>query len=532
MGRFELPTPCSQSRCATKLRHIPEQASVAVRPVNPGEGADASDRRPIRATADSIATLRPVKSSVAALEGNKVKFTVEVEEAEFEKDLDAAFKVLAKEVRLPGFRPGKAPRKVLEARIGNEYARQEAFRNGLPNYYVEAVKEHEVDVIASPDIEIVEGELEGPITFEAIVEVRPSITIEGYHDLQVEIPSPVVSDDDLTGAIERLLGQFGELVTVERPAEEGDRVTINISATHGGEPVPGLTAEGYIYEVGMGAVVEELDENLIGASAGDEIEFSAEHPDDDEDEPLEFSISVIEVQATVLPEADDEFAKANTEFETAEELRGDYKKRLTQVRVNQANSARRNAIAEAVAELVSDDDVPEALVELEVENRAQDLAMRLQAQGLSIQQYLQFSGRDQNDLVAELRGTAATSAKMDLALRAIAAAEGLGTTDDELDEELARISEQVKRPIDEVRRQLTEGGQIPAIRSDLDKSKALDWLVERVRLVDSDGNPIDAADLVLPEDDSSDAEAADTPSASDSTDDSATAADSAEGEDQ
>ena len=454
-----------------------------------------------------------MKSSVEALEGNKVKFTVEVEEVEFDKDLDAAFKALAKEVRLPGFRPGKAPRKVLEARIGVEYARSEAFRNGLPNYYVEAVKEHEVDVIASPDIEIVDGEVSGPVTFEAIVEVRPVITIEGYRDLQVEIPSPFVSDDDLTQAIERLLGQFAELATVDRPAAEGDRVTIDISATHEGESVAGLTAEDYVYEVGMGAVVEELDQNLIGASAGDELTFSAAHPDEDEDEPLEFTILVKEVQETVLPEADDEFAKANTEFDSADALRSDYRKRMTETKVNQAAGQRRNAIAEAVAELVSDDDVPAALVELEVENRAQDLAMRLQAQGLTIEQYLQFSGRDQGDLVAELRGTAAVSAKMDLALRAIAIAEGLQTTDAELDEELERIAEQVNRPIDDVRRQLADGGQLPAIRSDLEKSKALDWLVEKATLVDEDGNVIDPADLELPEsdDDTSDAADADTP---------------------
>ncbi|MEZ5229293.1 MAG: trigger factor [Acidimicrobiales bacterium] len=412
-----------------------------------------------------------MKSSVEALEGNKVKFTVEVEEAEFDNDLDAAFKSLAREIRLPGFRPGKAPRKVIEARIGSEYARSEAFRNGLPNYYVKAVNEHEVDVIDSPDIEIVEGELAGPVTFSAVVQVRPVIEIDGYQNLSVEIPSPIVSEEDLTSAIERLLGQFGELVTVDRPAQEGDRVTIDISATHEGEPVEGLTANDYVYEVGMGAVVEELDENLIGASAGDELTFSADHPDEDEDEPLEFSITVKDVQETVLPDADDEFAKANTEFDSADALRDDYRKRLTETRVNQANTARRNAVAEAVAELVSDDDIPEALVEMEVENRAQDLAMRLQAQGLTIEQYLQFSGRDQGDLVAELQATAGTSAKMDLALRAVAVAEGLQVTDAEINEEMQRIAEQVNRSAEDVLAQLTEGGQMPSIRADIEKAR-------------------------------------------------------------
>ncbi len=358
------------------------------------------------------------------------------------------------------------------------------------------------------------------------------ITIEGYQNLTVEIPSPIVSEEDLSSAIERLLGQFGELVTVDRPAEEGDRVTIDISATHEGEPVEGLTANDYIYEVGMGAVVEELDENLIGASAGDELTFTADHPDEDEDEPLEFSISVKEVQTSVLPDPDDEFAKTNTEFDSADAMRDDYRKRISETKVNQANAARSNAIAEAVAELVSDDDVPEALVEMEVENRAQDLAMRLQAQGLTIEQYLQFSGREQGDLVAELRGTAGVSAKMDLALRAVAVAEGLAATDEEINEEMERIAEQVDRTAADVLAQLTEGGQMPSIRSDLEKNKALDWLVERVTLVDENGVEISPADLELPEsaaDDSSPGDdSADTASATDTSD---AAEEAAEGED-
>ena len=436
-----------------------------------------------------------------ALEGNKVKVIVEVDEAEFEKDLDAAFARLAKEVKMPGFRPGKVPRKVLEARIGADYARQDAFREGLPEYYVEAVKAHEVDVIAPPSIEVTEGEDGGDITFEAEVEVRPVIEISGYTPLEVEVPAPGVSDDEIDEQIESMLGQYGTLETVDRPAEDGDRVSIDIEAVHEGEPVAGLTAEDYLYQVGMGAVVPELDENLVGASAGDELSFEAAHPDDEEDEPLHFSIKVKEVQASVLPEPDDEWAKENSEFDTLEELRADIAERLGRSRVIQAITARRNNVAEAIAKLVDDESVPEALESMEFENRIQDMAMRLQAQGLDFDQFLQFSGQSREALLADMREGASVSARLDLALRAIATAEGLEPTDDDLEVEFARVAAQVERSIEDVREEFTSAGQLPAIRSDLAKSNALDWLVDQATLVDEEGNPVDPADLVLPADD-------------------------------
>ena len=442
-----------------------------------------------------------MKSSVEALEGNKVKVIVDIEEAEFEKDLNAAFTRLAKEVKMPGFRPGKVPRKVLEARIGADYARQDAFREGLPDYYVEAVKEHEIDVIAPPSIEVTGGEEGGDITFEAEVEIRPVIELSDYTPIEVEVPAPGVSDDEIDEQIEQMLGQYGTLETVERPAEEGDRVSIDIEAIHEGEPVAGLTAEDYLYQVGMGAVVPELDDNLVGASSGDELSFEAVHPDEDEEESLHFTIKVKQVQTTVLPEPDDAWAKDNSEFETLAELRSDLETRLGRSRVIQSITARRNNIAEAVAKMVDDELVPEALESMEFENRIQDMAMRLQAQGLDFDQFLQFSGQSREALLGDMREGAGVSARLDLALRAIAVAEGLEPDDAELAVEFERVAAQVERTVEDVREEFTTAGQLPAIRSDLAKSNALDWLVEQATLVDEDGNAVDAADLVLPAED-------------------------------
>ncbi len=443
-------------------------------------------------------TLRRVKSTVEALEGNKVKVVVEVEEAEFEKDLDAAFKRLAQEVRLPGFRPGKAPRKVLEARIGQSYARDEAFREALPGYYTEAVKEHEVDVIAPPEIDITNGQEDGPVVFDAVVEIRPSVTVEGYEALEIEVPKTTVGEEDIDDALDRMRGGFGELVTVDRPAEDGDSAVIDIETIHNGEPVAGLTTDDYVYKIGSGAVVAEIDENLTGASAGDELEFSAEHPDEDEDEPLEFTITVKEIQETALPEPTDEWVAQNSEFETLAELRADFETNISTTRINQAQAARRNNLAEAVSNLVEDDDVPEAMVELEVENRAQDMAMRLQAQGMDLQTFMQITGQSQEDLIAELRVAAGNSAKLDLALRSIAEKENLEVGDDEVDTELQQVAAQIERSIDEVRSEFVEAGRMPSLRSDLLKSKALDWVMERANLVDEDGQQVSPDALELP----------------------------------
>lgn len=456
-----------------------------------------------------VGTLRPVQSSVEALEGNKVKVSVEIDETEFEKDISAAFRKLAKEVRLPGFRPGKAPRKVLEARIGGGYARSEAIREGLPNYYVDAIKEHEVDVIGPPEIDVTEGEESGVIKFDATVEIRPTIEVSGYEALEVEIPTPGATETQIDERVEQMLGQYGTLEDVDRPAEVGDRVTIDISGKHDGEELEGLTAEDYLYEVGMGAIVPELDDNLTGATAGDDITFTADHPDEDEEGELEFSIAVKLVQATVLPVADDEWANENTEFETIEALRSDLNAKMGEVATNQAITARRDNLAVKLSELVSDDDVPAALIDMETENRAQDMAMRLQAQGLDFEQFLQFSGQSREDMLASLRESAVTSAKIDLALRAISSSEGLEITDAQLDEEFGKVATQVERSVESVREEFVNAGQIPALRSDLLKSMALDWLIERCSLVDEDGNTIEASALELPEAD----EAADTENA-------------------
>jgi trigger factor len=435
-----------------------------------------------------------VKSTVEVLEDNKVKVSVEVDEAEFETQVDAAFKRISKEVRLPGFRPGKAPRRILEAKFGAGLGREEALRESLPSYYTRAVIEHDVDVIAPPDIEITEGRDAGAVTFDAVVAVRPSINISGYDSLRVEIESPVADDEAIQQQLDRLRNQFAELEVVERPAADGDHVSIDIAGSLEGEPIPGLTAEDYLYEVGSGAVVPEIDDNLRGASAGEVLEFTATHPDPEEERELEFEVTVNEVKQKVLPEVDDDFARQASEFETAAELRADIEKRLTSLRQAQARFALRQKTQEALAELVTDE-VPEAMVANEMQGRLEDLGQRLRQQGISLDQYFGATGRTAEEITAELRDGATQSVKIDLALRAVAVAEDLEVTDQDLDDELATFAGQVNQDIEIIRARFRDGGQLSGIRSGLQKGKALDWLLDHVEIVDEQGTVIDRASL-------------------------------------
>ena len=227
-----------------------------------------------------------MKSSVEALEGNKVKLYVEVEEDEFDRDIDKAFKVIAKEVKLPGFRNGKVPRRVLEARIGLGPAREQALRDAVPEYLAKAVREHDIDLVATPEVEITDGQEEGPVEFDATCEIRPVITVPGYGGLRVELPRLDVDDEAIADAQQTELQRHGSLESVDRPAESGDWVTLDLNVTRDGEELVGLQTEDWSYEIGQGWVAEDFDEHLVGVSAGDDLEF-ADTPKGT-DEPADF----------------------------------------------------------------------------------------------------------------------------------------------------------------------------------------------------------------------------------------------------
>ena len=437
-----------------------------------------------------------MKATVEPVEGNKVKLTVEVDSETFEREVDAAFKRIAREVRIPGFRPGKAPRKLIEARIGIEAARGDAIEHSVPRFYSEAVRDNEVDVIAAPEFDLTSTVEDAHLAFEAVVEVRPTVNPAGYQSLRVTIDNPEITDEEIEEQVERLRNGYAQLESVERPAQSGDAVLIDVVGSRDGEPLEGLVADGYLYEVGSGTIVPELDEKLEGASADDVLEFTADHPVEGED-PVDFKVTVTEVREKVLPELDDDFAAEATEFETLDELREDLRARIAPFKRAQSVVQLRNHTADALAELV-DDEAPKPLVDQDLQHRLDDLFGRLQAQGVSPDRYLASLEGGPETFLEDMRAASTRAVKANLALRAIVVEQELEVTEEALDQQFEMLAEGSGQKPARVRKEFERTGQISALRSEMCNQLALDWLIERVELVDGDGNAIDRAKLDAP----------------------------------
>lgn len=433
-----------------------------------------------------------MRTSVDFLEENKVKLSVEVDEAEFDRALETAFRKIAREVRVPGFRPGKAPRRLVEARVGAGLARQEALREALPGYYQQALAEHDIQPIAAPEIDITGGQEEGAVSFDAVVEIMPKISVAGYDGLRVVLPSLEVTDEEVAAQVDRLRDQFGTLQAVSRAARAGDHVSIDRRLSRHDETLQATEDE--LYEVGSGSVAPELDEELRDKRAGDIVKFNATVPEFGE---VTVTVLVKEVREKVLPELTDEWASEASEFDTVEELRADITRRLDAVKRLQAELAVRDKVLEALVELV-DEEIPTTLLNAEVEHRLESLQHRLSHQGADISDYLQASGRTEADLVGQLRSEAESVIKADLALTGVAEAEGLEATEADLEAEFERMAERGKEKPAALRRRVTDEGDLPAVRSSIKRSKAVEWLVAHTEYVDEDGRVIDRADLEPP----------------------------------
>ncbi|MFZ4812550.1 MAG: trigger factor [Ilumatobacteraceae bacterium] len=423
-----------------------------------------------------------------------VKLSLIVDEAEFDRDIDQAFRKIANEVRLPGFRAGKVPRKVLEARIGVGPAREQALRDAIPQYLASAVREHDIDLIATPEVEITGGEEDGPVSFDATCEVRPEIIVVGYGGLRVELPAPVADQNDIDQALRAELARHGSLVDVDRPVQSGDHVTVDLNGTRDGEPVVGLNTEDWLYEVGQGWVAPEFDAHLIGASKDAELTFSA--TPNGTSEEADFEVRITNVQEMVLPELTDEWVDENVaEFDTVQDYRISIAERLGAQKLNQARNVFIDRVTGALAELV-EVDAPESMVTADLQARVQNTVQQFQSQGISIDQWLAATGQDTNSFIATLRVQSEKAVKVDLALRSVATAEGLTVSDDDLDNEYERIAIQVRQKPAQVRRAYEQNDAVTDLTSQLLKSKALDWLIHRVEIVDPEGRPVDR-DLIL-----------------------------------
>jgi trigger factor len=441
-----------------------------------------------------------VKSIIETLEGNKVKLSVEVDEVEFDKNIDQAFRKIAKEVRIPGFRQGKAPRKLLEAQIGIGAARSQAIQDAIPEYLSLAVREHNVDLIATPQIEVTKGEEEGVVGFDATCEIRPVITVPGYNGLRIELPALVVSETEVSDAMNSERARHGTLTDVSRAIALGDHVTLDLSGTREGNPVPGLNVEDWLYEVGKKWVSPKFDDMLIGAEVGTKVEYS-EAPNGTTD-VAEMTVVVKKVQEMVLQELTDEWVSEHVaEFDTQEAWKNSLRERLENMKLNQTRGVFVERTTAALAELVTID-APESMVGSDLQARVRNTVEQFQAQGIQIDQWLSATGQSTEAFIESMRGESVKAVKVDLALRAVAEAQNISADDDEVDNELNRIATQAGRKVAQVRKVYEQNDALGELVAQIRKSKAVDWLLRNSTLVDPDGNAI-SADTLFGEEDGS-----------------------------
>lgn len=436
-----------------------------------------------------------METTVEALEDNKVRLKVAVPASEFEPAIDAAFRKLAKEVRIPGFRPGKAPRRLLEAHFGKDVAREQALRDSVPEFYVQAVQAEDLDTIAPPELEITAGQEDGDVEFDAVVQVRPQVEIEGYDSLKITIDSPAVGDEEIDAQIDQLRERFADLEESTAPLSKGDYAQLNIKGYIHDEEVPGLTVSDFLYEVGSELVVPKLDTELEGKRPGDMLKFNDELParwGDRAGEEVAFQVMVKETKRKVLPEATDEWVAEASEFDTLDALRADIRQRMENYRKIQAHLTVRDKALQAVGAKVAIE-IPEPLVQEEMERRLHNLLHRLEEQGASVEQYLAATGITQDQLIADVRLEATKAVKADLALRAVVSAEQIVASDEEVEAEIARLAERTGRKPAQLRKEIERGQGLQAVRSELSRGKALQFLVDHATVVDEEGKPVDIA---------------------------------------
>lgn len=426
-----------------------------------------------------------MQTTIEETDKHKVKLTIEVPTDEYSKDVDRAYRSIANSVRIPGFRKGKAPRKIIDTQIGREAVVEQFVRDSLFTYYLEAVREHDLAPIDDPDISLDDVDFDKPLEFTAEVEVRPRLSLDNYRGLKIERPPTEVTDEEVDDYVERLRDRFAELEIVERGGTDGDYAVIDIRGSIGDEEVPEATQADFLYEIGTGLLEPKLDEQIRGKSKGDIIKFDSVLPEgfgERSGEELAFTVLVKEVKAKRLPEVDDEFAKTASEFDTLEELRADLRENIGEGKEREADGIVRQRALSALVELV-DVDLPERLVEEETERRMASATQRYKQLGVSLEDALEAQGWDEERFRADAEEHALRAIKADLALESVSRREEIEVTPEELAAEIGQLAQATGRDPKSTAKALNDSGQVTSLAADIIRSKALDIVVESAEIV-------------------------------------------------
>jgi trigger factor len=432
-----------------------------------------------------------VKTAVEELSPTRVRLSVEVSFEELKPSLDKAYREVSRQVRIPGFRPGRVPPQVIDMRVGRGAVLSEAVNDALPDLYSKAVQEAEVFTLGQPEVDITQLEDGKELTFTAEVEVRPKFELPDLSGLSVTVENAVVTPDDVEEYLSSLRERFASLKTAQRPAEDGDYTTIDLSASVDGEPVEDAQASGLSYEIGSGTMLEGLDEALAGKSAGDSTTFTSELAGGDAaGQPAEVTVTVQSVKVKELPELNDDFAQLASEFDTLGELRADTRSQLERVkRLRQATQARDRAV-DALVDSV-DVPLPENFVQHELEHARESVDNQLSQLRMPLEDYLQSREQTEEEWEAELLQQSQRAVKVGFILDEVARTEDLSVNQAELSYFVADQAQRMGIGPEYLARQLSESGQIGAAVTEVLRSKAATLVAERVKVTDEAGHEID-----------------------------------------
>ncbi len=457
-----------------------------------------------------------MKSAVETLSPTRAKLTVEVPFEELKPSLDAAYQKIAKQINVPGFRKGKVPPQIIERQFPGA-AREEALNDILGTKYVEALQENDLVPLAQPDVEVVKYDDEGPLEFTAEVDIKPEITLPDTEGLEASVEDVEVSEEDVTEQVSALRGRFGTLIDVERPAQEGDFVVIDLKASKDGEAVEGGEVSGFSYEVGRGGMIDGLDDALVGLSAGDDKSFTSQLVNGDlVGEDVEVSVTVHQVQEQELPELDDDFAQMASEFDTFAELEADVRERLGRGKRLEQAAAARDAVLEALLEKV-EIPLPETLLTEELNARRQSVEQQLAYAGMTLDAYLEDEGQTQEEFEADLERRVRDAVAAQFLLDEIADKSEIGVDQGELTQHMVRRAQQSGQDPQEFVNHMLEHNHVPEMVQEIRRGKALAQLVESATVKDASGNPVELKNL-RPDGTIGDPEA-ETAEATESTDD-------------
>lgn len=414
-------------------------------------------------------------------EGNEGVLTVEVDAETFKTALDDAFKKVVKQVSIPGFRKGKIPRGLFEQRFGVEALYQDALDILLPVEYPKAVEEAGIEPVDRPEIDVEKIEKGESLIFTAKVTVKPEVKLGEYKSMGIEKDDTTVTDEDVQNELKALQERQAELVVKEEGAvEEGNTVVLDFEGFVDGEAFEGGKAENYSLEVGSGSFIPGFEDQLVGLEAGAEKDVEVTFPEEYHAEelagkPAVFKVKIHEIKAKELPDLDDEFAKdIDEEVETLAELTEKTKKRLEEAKENEADAKLREELVLKASEN-AEIDVPQAMVDTELDRMLKEFEQRLQMQGMNLELYTQFSGQDEAALKEQMKEDAEKRVKSNLTLEAIAKAENLEVSDEEVEAELTKMAEAYNMPVENIKQAI---GSTDAMKEDLKVRKAIDFLVE------------------------------------------------------